>query len=286
MSKLNKIREMLKSVLATFERVSTDHGLLQYDGDELEVGMAVSIIDEEGNESVAPDGEYTAEDKTVYVIKGGVVDEIRETSGAEEDETTGDDVQPEAETRDEEMASEEEGHEEAPESDPEPEKFSLIHRMSVAFESFLEKEDKIRAGLAAKGIEGWLVDAGDDFVVVGVWQEDAMQDKFWKYAVSWDENGDAVIGDGEEVKSAFVPVDEDVEKTPVEENFDDKDEQIANLEAEVARLETENGELKERIAELENKPAADPATEEYEKVTAPVKTGNKRLDNLSRILNA
>ena len=269
-----------------FERISTDKALIEFDGDELEVGMEVHGIDEEGNSFNLEDGEYTAEDKTVYVIKEGKVDEIREASGVEEDETTGDDVQPEAETRDEEMASEEEGHEEAPESDPEPEKFSLIHRMAVKFESFLEKEDKIRAGLAAKGIEGWLVDAGDDFVVVGVWQEDAMQDKFWKYSVSWDEEGNAIIGDGVEVKSAFVPVDEDVEKTPVEENFDDKDEQIANLEAEVARLETENGELKERIAELENKPAADPVQEEYEKVTAPVKTGNKRLDNLSRILNA
>jgi len=208
----------------------------------------------------------------VYVIADGKVSEIREEST---EETTGDDVEPQDEIK-EEM-----------------QKFSLIHRMAVAFESYLEKEDKIRAGLAEKGIEGWLMDAGDDFVVVGVWNEESMQDKMWRYTVSWDENGNAIIGEGIEVKSAFVPVEEDVEKTPVEENLEDqepeedpKDEQIKNLEAEVARLEEENGELKERIKELENKPAAEPAEQEFENITKTQKTGNKRMDNLSRILNA
>ena len=121
-----------------------------------------------------------------------------------------------------------------------------------------------------------------------------MQDKFWKYSVSWDEEGNAIIGDGEEVKSAFVPVEEDVEKTPVEENLeeqepenetDPKDEKIANLEAEVARLEVENGELKERIKELEEKPAASSAEEEFEKVNKP-QMSDKRLNKLSRILGA
>ena len=250
-----------------FERISTDKALLETEDDEIKVGSSVHGVDEEGNPFNLEDGEYKTDEGIVYVVADGKVSEIREP-----EETTGDDV-----------------------AEPEPsveENFSLIHRMAVKFESFLEKEDKIRAGLAAKGIEGWLVDAGDDFVVVGVWQEEAMQDKFWKYTVSWDEEGNAVIGDGEEVKSAFVPVEENVEKTPVEENFedqetaDDKDETIKNLEAEVARLEEENGALKERIAELENKPAAEPASEEFEKVNKFEKTGNKKLDTLSRILNA
>lgn len=263
MSKLNKIREMLQGILAQFERISTDKALIEFDGDELEVGASVHGINEEGNSFDLEDGEYKSEDGTIYVVKEGKVDEIRETTGEVEDETTGDDVEPENEIKDEENAVE-------------TEKFSLMHRMSIAFESFLEKEDKIRAGLASKGIEGWLVDAGDDFVVVGVWQEDAMQDKFWKYAVSWDENGDAVIGDGEEVKSAFVPVEEDVEKTPVE------DENLSRI----AELETELNNAKARIEELENKPAAEPASEEFEKANIVEKTGNKRMDNLSRILNA
>lgn len=270
MSKLTSIKAMLQSVLAQFAKLTTDKGILSFDGDELEVGASVTIVDEEGNESRPEDGEYKTEEGVVYVIADGKVTEIREP-----EDTTGDDV-----------------------AEPEPEAFSLIHRMAVKFESFLEKEDKIRAGLAEKGIEGWLVDAGDDFVVVGVWQEDAMQDKFWKYDVSWDEEGNAIIGEGEEVKNAFVPVEEDVEKNPVEdpavENFEDqepedKDQRIADLEAEVARLEEENGALKAEIDELKKKleePAAAPAEEEFEKASSTPNTGNKRLNKLVSILNA
>lgn len=187
MSKLNAIRTLLQKALMAFERISTDKALIEYDGDELEVGMAVHGVDEEGNAFDLEDGEYTAEDGTIYVVAEGKVAEIREPEKAPE---TGDDVQPEAETeaieREPEMAEEEP---EAPTEEAEPE-------------------------------------------------------------------------------------------------ADPRDERIANLEAEVARLEEENGALRERIAELENKPAAEPATEEFEKVNKVEKTGNRKLDNLSRILNA
>ena len=267
MSKLEKIRTALQNILAQFERISTDKALIESPDEEIKIGSPVHGIDEEGNSFNLEDGEYKTDDGTTYVIADNKVDDIIE---GKVEETTGDDVEPEEEQN-----------------------FSLMHRMAVKFESYLEKEDKIRAGLAAKGIEGWLMDAGDDFVIVGVWSEESMQDKFWKYDVSWDENGDAVIGDGIEVKSAFVPVEEDVVKTPVEEETlaaedesEDKDEKIANLEAEVARLEEENGELKEQIKELENKPAAEPAADEYERISKTSSTGDKRLDRLNRILNA
>ena len=185
MSKLNAIRTLLKKALMTFERIATDKALLEWDGEgDLEVGMAVHGVDEEGNSFDLEDGEYTTDEGTVYVIAEGKVTEIREPDGENESETTGDDVQPEEETQEEENAEEE-----AP---AEPE-----------------------------------------------------------------------------------------------------DDRIANLEAEIARLEEENGALREeneqlraRIDELENKPAAEPAAEEFEKVNTTEKTGNKRLDNLNRILNA
>ena len=179
---------MLQKVLATFERIATDKALLEYDGDELEVGMAVHGIDEEGNSFELENGEYRAEDSTVYVIEDGKCVEIREDV---KEDTTGDDVQPEDITD---------------EAENEPEQENLE--------------------------------------------------------------------DNEE------PAEEQ------EPEADPRDERIANLEAEVARLEEENGALRERIAELENKPAAEPAAEEFEKVNKVEKTGNKRLDNLNRILNA
>lgn len=185
MSKLEKIRTALQNILAQFARISTDKALIEYDGDELEVGMAVRGIDEEGNSYELENGEYKTDDGTIYVIEDGKCTEIREV---EVEDTTGDDVQPEDvtdEIRDEENAEEEPAEEAEPEAEEDP-----------------------------------------------------------------------------------------------------RDERIRNLEAEVARLEEENGALRERIAELEGKSAAEPATEEFEKVNAPIKTGNKKLDNLSRILNA
>lgn len=79
---------------------------------------------------------------------------------------------------------------------------------------------------------------------------------------------------------------EEEEPAAEEEPVDDRDERIANLEAEIARLEEENGALRERIKELEEKPAAEPAEEEFKRVNKIESTGNKKLDNLARILNA
>lgn len=181
MSKLERVRELLKKALLSFEHITTDKAVLEYDGDgELEVGMSVHGIDEEGNPFDLENGEYRTEENIVYVIEDGKVIEIRDEN-----------EQAEPEAPAEEPAEENvEAEEEAPEAEPE-------------------------------------------------------------------------------------------------------DDRIANLEAEIARLEAENGALREendqlkaRIDELENKPAAAPAEEQFEKNAETKKTGNKRLDNLNRILNA
>lgn len=63
---------------------------------------------------------------------------------------------------------------------------------------------------------------------------------------------------------------------------DEKDAKIAELEAKIAELEAENAELKKKLEE----PASEPATEEFKKTVVTTSTGNKKLDNLCRILNA
>lgn len=74
---------------------------------------------------------------------------------------------------------------------------------------------------------------------------------------------------------------------------DEKDVRIAELEAIVAERDEKIKEMAaaieerdRRIEELEKKPAAEPIREEFEKATEPTKTGNKKLDRLSQILNA
>lgn len=78
--KLSKIKSLLQAALMQFGRLSTDKGLISYASDnELpEVGESIYLVDEEGNETPAEDGEYTLEDNTVIVVAEGKVSEIRE----------------------------------------------------------------------------------------------------------------------------------------------------------------------------------------------------------------
>ena len=92
--KLNSIKTALAKILAQFDRISTDKGILSFDGEALEVGMSVALVDEEGNETQAPDGEYSTEDGIVYVIADGKVAEIREPE-ANPEETPEPDPEPE-----------------------------------------------------------------------------------------------------------------------------------------------------------------------------------------------
>ena len=80
MSKLNKIKEMLQTMLMQFSQLSTDKGLISWDGDgELPaVGDSIVIIDEEGNEVKAESGEYRADNGNIIVIEDGVVTEVKE----------------------------------------------------------------------------------------------------------------------------------------------------------------------------------------------------------------
>ena len=80
MTKLNKIKEMLQTMLMQFSQLSTDKGLISWDGDgELPaVGNSIVIIDEEGNEVKAESGEYRADNGNIIVIEDGVVTEVRE----------------------------------------------------------------------------------------------------------------------------------------------------------------------------------------------------------------
>ena len=171
--------------------------------------------------------------------------------------------------------------------------------------SYEEKEMKIAEAIRAKGLDAWLVEAGDDYAVAEVWNEEDGDWHYERFAISWDEEGNVILGESEEVKPMFVPIDA---KSPFEEESkeeneepkteemaseeesaveeEDKDKKIEDLEAEVARLETENGELKERIKELEDESAAEPVQEDFEKVVTTGSTGNKGLDRLNRILGA
>ena len=79
MAKLQKIRAGLARLLAQLGNVTTDKGILAWDGDEdLKAGDRVYIEDQDGNRTDAADGDYRTEDGKVIVVVNSQVAEIRD----------------------------------------------------------------------------------------------------------------------------------------------------------------------------------------------------------------
>lgn len=93
MTKIERVKTMLRKMLAEFGEISTDKGVVIWDGDEdLKEGDAVHGIDEEGNEVALEDGVYYTEDKKAITIADGKVvsieDQEAEVAPAAEPENT------------------------------------------------------------------------------------------------------------------------------------------------------------------------------------------------------
>ena len=221
--------------------VATDNGELMYDG-ELEVGTEVFVADEEGNRTPAADGDYVTEDgKTIRVAEGKVTEIVEAEPESEEEET--------------------------PPSDVAAKKQSIFSKIAEAFtESYDEKTKKMLEAIYALGYStyGWIWEAGDDYAIFCYCDDNTgWQDTFLKFAITWDEAGDPVVGDSIEVKRSFVPVDE---PNPTEQ---------------VETLSKENAELKKQVAELKKKPLAKSAHEEVVTTFKMEKTGDKGLDKIA-----
>lgn len=72
--KMERIKTMLRRMLAEFGEVVTDRGVLIWDGgDDLKAGDVVRLLDGEGREAEAPEGDYITDDgKTIHVDDGRV----------------------------------------------------------------------------------------------------------------------------------------------------------------------------------------------------------------------
>lgn len=116
MSKLEKIKSVLKSLLMEFNEVATSNGVLLWDSEEdLKVGDKVKKMGENGEEVDAEDGEYSTEGNLIYIIKDGEVVEIKDKNEEPIEEPT---EEPIEEPKEEEM---EEPTEEKVVDEPEPE---------------------------------------------------------------------------------------------------------------------------------------------------------------------
>lgn len=228
--------------------INTDKGTLSYTG-ELAVGSEVSVTNEDGTTSAAPDGDYVAEDGSTIVVAEGKVTEIK--------------------------PKEEEGTDPAVEA-----KMQRLQRIAQAFQETYN--DKMNAFV--KAIEGlgfnypWIVEAGDEFCIAEVWSEGTGDYLYYRFnVVEWKEDGSVVLENGVKVVPAFVTPEE---KETAEENF-------RNLQSEKETLSQQVADLTAQVETLKKTPAAKSAHETFEaSAGAPGKTGNKGLDNLARVMGA
>ena len=217
----NKLVKLAKMLMA-LGQTETDKGTLIYEG-ELAVGVEVFVESEEGALLPAEDGEYAFEDK-ILVVEDGKIAEIREVQ--------------------------------EPEPEPEPEEFSAKDRFNAVKEkfeaSYQEIEQNIYAALDAAGIYGYILENGDDYAIVSVYEEDDMKEHLYRYAIEIAEDGAVTLGERAEVKVQFVPVDAQPSDEPSAE-LAEKDARIAELEAELDELKAKLAESDARSAEEELK---------------------------------
>lgn len=91
---LNKLnRKISKTLFKNMEFKATNSEgaevnlFIESDTEDL-TGKAAFLIDESGNQNVAPDGEYTLPDGKVVAVAAGIVDEVKAAPASEEDQPT------------------------------------------------------------------------------------------------------------------------------------------------------------------------------------------------------
>ena len=223
MKRLGKLKEILSQLIQLEKNSETakDGRVIYWEG-ELAEGVALYVLDEEGNEVACPDGEVIIEDKKIVVADGKV--STIETVAAEEPKP--------AEPTDEPM-------------EPTDMKNDKANKFSAVVDFYSMSYDE-RWQLIYKAAEElysdeflYVEDAGDDYAVICLYGED--DTKLYKYSVTWD-NDVPTLSNPVEVKRGYIPVNENAEpaQTPAP-----NDEQMAELEA----LRTEVEELKAKLAQ-------------------------------------
>ncbi len=210
----NIVREFMTAakVLEELGNVTTDKGVLSWDGDEdIKAGDAVYKEDSEGNRTPAEEGDYKTGDGKVIRVADGKVTEIT-------DADNGDD---------------------SSEGQDENGKDALMRAMKEAMSlSYSDKTRAIADAIAESGkaFYFWIEEAGDDFAIICTLDDDSGS-RHLRFTVSWD-GEKAVIGDSQEVRLAFVPVGQEIVF---------KSEKDA-LEAENVKLKSELEELRKTPA--------------------------------------
>ena len=252
MSKVKGLLARLAKALVEMGNVTTDRGILTWDGDEdLKAGDAVYIEDENGERQPAEDGDYITGDNKTIVVVDGKVSEIKDPE-AEVSAPEGETAQPE-EAAAVKAVETDKGKLEWDNEDEDLKEGTPV---------FVTDEE----GNRAPAPDGeYKTEDGKVIVVV-----------------------DGLVAEIKVAEAEVAPEESEAQKAAEEMTA-----QVEALATELAAVTAERDELKgqvealtAQVAELKAAPAAKPAHEEYNNVTGAVKTGNKKLDNLARIMSA
>ena len=236
MKRLGKLKEILSQLIQLEKNSETakDGRVIYWEG-ELAEGVALYVLDEEGNEVACPDGEVIIEDKKIVVADGKV--STIETVAAEEPKAEEPKPAEPTEMKTDEPMEPTDMKNDVP--NDKANKFSAV----VDFYSMSYDERWQLIYKAAEELYSdeflYVEDAGDDYAVICLYGED--DTKLYKYSVTWD-NDVPTLSNPVEVKRGYIPVNENAE--PATEPVPN-DEQMAELEA----LRTEVEELRAKLAQ-------------------------------------
>lgn len=231
MKRLGKLKEILSQLIQLEKNSETakDGRVIYWEG-ELAEGVALYVLDEEGNEVACPDGEVIIEDKKIVVADGKV--STIETVAAEEPKPMEPTDEPEPTDMKNDKAS----------------KFSAV----VDFYSMSYDERWQLIYKAAEELYSdeflYVEDAGDDYAVICLYGED--DTKLYKYSVTWD-NDVPTLSNPVEVKRGYIPVNENTEPItePATEPVPNETSAMAEQMAELEALRTEVEELRSKLAQ-------------------------------------
>ena len=243
-----------------FGSVSTDKGILHWDGDAaLKVGDSVRMVAEDGSQIEAANDTYSTESHTI-VVEGGIVRSIEELAvkAAEEAAPAAEPAEPAAPAEGEQ----EHAAQEKPQGD------AVAEMLARFAQSFEDKYRAIYAALAEAGLDAYIVEAGDTFAVVEAWTGDGY--KFFRYALSFAEDGKVTLGERVEVFPTFATA-----------------EEKAEIESKYSAMEAELTEVKAALEKAKGKPAVSPAHERYNSLDGRKhRTGEEIMDAVSSVLDA
>lgn len=315
MSKFKRFKAALAKVLAEFANVTTDKGVLSWDGeDDLKAGDSVFVEDADGNRTPAEDGDYKTTDGKVIKVVDGKVSEIADAEAEVEPAegvqtlasvaTDNGDLSYEGnlEVGTEVFVTDEDGNQNpAPDGD---------------YKTTDGKTIKVADGKVTEIVEESAEGEGENAPTdVNARKHSIFSRIAAAFAETYDEKRKKIM---EAVYPLYSSVscyiyeasDEHVviayysEATNYEDKYvrhditwDEAGNPIVGEGVEVKRifvpvdepnpteqvetLSKENAELKKQVQELKNKPLAKPAHEEHESSVKMQKTGDKGLDRLA-----